>query len=78
MLFRSGIPAIVRHEENGLLVAAGDSRALSEAVRRILSDSQLAGSLGRNASHSIGNEFGVKAMVDAVESVYRGAVQAHA
>lgn len=73
-----GIPAIVRHEENGLLVAAGDSRALSEAVRRILSDSQLAGSLGRNASHSIGNEFGVKAMVDAVESVYRGAVQAHA
>ncbi len=73
-----GIPAIVRHEENGLLVAAGDSRALSEALRRILTDLQLADRLGRNASRSIGNEFGVKAMVDAVESVYRRALQAHA
>lgn len=73
-----GIPAIVRHEENGLLVAAGDSRALSAALRRILTDSQLAERLGRNASCSIGNEFGVKAMVEAVESVYRRAVQAHA
>ena len=73
-----GIPAIVRHEENGLLVAAGDSWALSEALRRILTDSQLAERLGRNASHTIGQEFGVKAMVDAVESVYRGVLQAHA
>lgn len=73
-----GIPAIVRHEENGLLVAAGDSRALSEALRRILTDPQLADRLGRNASRTIGQEFGVKAMVDAVESVYQGALQAHA
>jgi len=73
-----GIPAIVRHEENGLLVAAGDSRALSEALRRILADPQLADRLGRNASRSIGNEFGVKAMVEAVESLYRRASQAHA
>lgn len=73
-----GIPAIVRHEENGLLVAAGDSRALSDAVRRLLADPQWAERLGRNASLTIGQEFGVKAMVDAVESVYRGALQAHA
>lgn len=73
-----GIPAIVRHEENGLLVPAGDSRALSDAMRRILTDPQLAGRLGRNASRSIGDEFGAKAMVEAVESVYRNAVQAHA
>lgn len=73
-----GIPAIVRHEENGLLVEAGDGRALSEALRRILGDPQLADRLGRNASRTIGQEFGVKAMVDAVESVYRRALQAHA
>lgn len=73
-----GIPAIVRHEENGLLVAAGDSRALSEALRRILGDPQLADRLGRNASRTIGQAFGVQAMVDAVESVYRRALQAHA
>jgi glycosyltransferase involved in cell wall biosynthesis len=73
-----GIPAIVRHEENGLLVEAGDGRALSEALRRILGDPQLADRLGRNASRTIGDAFGVQAMVDAVESVYRRALQAHA
>lgn len=73
-----GIPAIVRHEENGLLVAAGDSRGLSEALRRILIDPQLAERLGRNASRAIGQAFGVQAMVEAVESVYRRALQAHA
>jgi len=73
-----GIPAIVQHEENGLLVEAGDGRALSEGLRRILGDPQLADRLGRNASRTIGQEFGVKAMVDAVESVYRRALQAHA
>jgi glycosyltransferase involved in cell wall biosynthesis len=52
----------------------GDGRALSEALRRILTEPQLADRLGRNASRSVGNEFGVKAMVDAVESVYRGAL----
>ena len=69
-----GIPAIVRHEENGLLVAAGDGRALSNALRRILADPQWADGLGQNASRTIGQEFGVKAMVEAVESVYRRAL----
>ena len=69
-----GIPAIVRQEENGLLVEAGDGRALSDAVRRLLVDQRLAERLGRNASRTIGREFGVQAMVDAVESVYRGAL----
>ncbi len=73
-----GIPAIVRHEENGLLVEAGDGWALSEALRRMLADPQLAERLGRNASRTIGQEFGVKAMVEAVESVYQEAIEAHA
>ncbi|MEQ1796106.1 MAG: glycosyltransferase family 4 protein [Nitrospira sp.] len=73
-----GIPAIVRHEENGLLVPAGDGRALSEALRRILNDRSWGDRLGQSASRTIGGEFGVRAMVDAVESVYQGALQAHA
>lgn len=69
-----GIPAIVRHEENGLLVEAGDARGLSEALRRIFTNPQWAATIGQQASYSIGNEFGVRAMVDAVESVYQRAV----
>lgn len=73
-----GIPALVQHETNGLLVAPGDGRALSQALRRILIDPQWAGRLGAKASRSIGKEFGVRAMVDAVETLYRGALSAHA
>jgi glycosyltransferase involved in cell wall biosynthesis len=36
-----GIPEIVRHEHNGLLVPAEDARALAAAVRRCLDDSAL-------------------------------------
>lgn len=72
-----GIPAIVRHEENGLLVPPGDGRALSDAMRRILNDRRWADSLAQSASRTIGNEFGVQAMVDAVELLYEGVVPAH-
>jgi glycosyltransferase involved in cell wall biosynthesis len=43
-----GVPALIRNEENGILVPAGDSMALAEAMRRIfvqpeLRDALLAG-----------------------------------
>jgi len=36
-----GIPEIVRHEHNGLLVPTGDARALASAIRRCLDDAGL-------------------------------------
>jgi len=36
-----GIPEVVRHEHNGLLVPTEDSRALAAAVRRCLDDAEL-------------------------------------
>ena len=73
-----GIPALIEDENNGLLVPAGDSLALAGALRRILSDPHWACTLGQNAMQSIRTGFGVPAMVQAIESIYRGAAVGHA
>jgi len=41
---------LIDHESSGLLIPPGDERALSEAVGRLLSDSQLRTRLGRHAA----------------------------
>lgn len=72
-----GIPALIRNGENGLLVPAGDGRALAEALRRVLRHPQWAGELRTNAMRSIGADYEVEAMVQAVEAIYREASPAH-
>jgi len=49
----SGPAEIIRHEVDGLLVAARDVPALSAAIRRLLSDDQLRGRLGAEAAHVV-------------------------
>lgn len=72
-----GIPALIRNGENGLLVPAGDGSALTGALRRVLGQPEWAADLGIKARESIGSAFGVEAMVQAVEAVYRDASDAH-
>lgn len=72
-----GIPALVQNGKNGLLVHAGDSRALADALRLVLRDPQWAGELGTNAMQSIGPDYGAAVMVQAVETIYREAGAAH-
>jgi glycosyltransferase involved in cell wall biosynthesis len=45
-----GIPDIVEHERNGLLVEPGDPASLADAIERILSDYELAARLGAGAA----------------------------
>jgi glycosyltransferase involved in cell wall biosynthesis len=47
-----GIPDLVRHDENGLLVEPGDAAALAAALTRVLSDRELTERLGREAHAS--------------------------
>ena len=47
-----GIPEVIQHEENGLLVADNDSPALAAAMRLLLDDPELACRLGTSARHS--------------------------
>ena len=48
-----GIPELVRHDENGLLVAPDDPRALAEALSRLRRDPALAARLGSEAARTI-------------------------
>lgn len=43
----AGIPEVVLHEETGLLVPEGDSRALADAIERLLADPGWGHALGR-------------------------------
>src|SRR5207237_4867915 len=49
-----GIPDIVEHEQNGLLVPAGDPYALAAAIERVLFEPGLAERLGGVAHESAG------------------------
>jgi glycosyltransferase involved in cell wall biosynthesis len=71
---RAGIPDVVHHEVNGLLVDPDDVEALAEALVRVLSDRELAQALGA-AARRTGEEWGVapdeyaakvRALVDSV------------
>jgi glycosyltransferase involved in cell wall biosynthesis len=49
-----GIPDLVEHEANGLLVPAGDVAALAGAIERVLRDDALAAQLGNAARSTVG------------------------
>src|SRR6266566_2394371 len=53
-----GIPDLVRHDENGLLVEPGDSADLAEALVQVLSDRKLASRLGASAREGVGEVLG--------------------
>ncbi len=53
----SGIPELVRNDENGLLVAPDDAQALASALERLVSDVELRGRLGAAAVATISEKF---------------------
>jgi glycosyltransferase involved in cell wall biosynthesis len=66
-----GIPEIIHHEREGLLVQSGDVSALAAALSRLLSDQTLRNRLGE-AGLLRGRVFSVDQMVRQTTRVYRG------
>jgi glycosyltransferase involved in cell wall biosynthesis len=66
-----GIPEVVRHGEDGLLVAPGDAAELAAALRRFIDGAVATGSLGDSAWHRQRESFSDAAMAAAVAAVYR-------
>ena len=62
---------VIRHNENGLLVPAGDVDALAEAMRTLAADKKKRAALGTHARDIVESEFSMRVMVDAYLEVYR-------
>jgi glycosyltransferase involved in cell wall biosynthesis len=65
-----GIPEVVEHDRNGLLVPAGDPAALASALRNLLGDAPRCRRLGAAARATIGERFSHERMVDAFHTLY--------
>lgn len=59
-----GIPDVVRHEHDGLLVQAGNAVAIHNCVMRLLSDNQLYRLLSKNSQIKITTEFSFRKSID--------------
>jgi len=53
----SGIPELVEHGVNGLLVAPGNARELADAIRTLLGDAELRARLGAKGKEKVEREF---------------------
>ena len=65
-----GIPDVVRHDENGMLVPPADPRALAGALAALLADGGLAARLGRSARATVAERYTLDRTVERLEPVY--------
>ncbi len=65
-----GVPEIIQHDINGLLVPAGDDAALSAAIRRVTTDPALRRRLGDAARERANTTFSLSTMVHKYDQVY--------
>lgn len=56
----SGIPELVEHEQNGLLVPPGDASALADALARLANDPALRKRLGANGRETVLKDFNLR------------------
>jgi glycosyltransferase involved in cell wall biosynthesis len=65
-----GTPEALVHEQTGLLVPPGDSRAIADAVARLLDNRPLARQLGHAARRLVEDQFSVDRMVQSTQDLY--------
>ncbi len=66
-----GCRDLIAHEQTGLLVPYGDTRALSAAIVRLLSDPVLGNRLGQQAHRAAAENWTIASTWNAYESIYR-------
>lgn len=64
------LPEIVLHEETGLLVAPGDTAALTASVSRLLRDPEMSQSMGRAGRLRVEDHFRIERTVNQLEGLY--------
>ena len=70
----SAVPEVVADGETGLLVEAGDVRALATALETLLADRERASALGEAGRRRALEEFSVERMAERTHAVYAEAL----
>ena len=65
-----GIPQVVRHQENGLLVEPGDVDNLAASLASLLGDKDQRSRLGEAARETIENHFSLQAAIEKLSGIY--------
>jgi glycosyltransferase involved in cell wall biosynthesis len=71
----SGIPELVEHEVNGLLVAPDDPEALADALLRLHDDPELTATLTRNGRRTVEERFDGERLARELAALFTGAVE---
>lgn len=66
----AGVPEMIGHEREGLLVPPASAGAMTRAVSRLLSDPGLAARLARAASERVRRDFSLDVMIDRFEECF--------
>lgn len=66
-----GIPEIITSEVDGLLVPPNDSKALADAILRVMQDSSLCQKLIQNGRQRVGHHFTVQHTITDLEQAYQ-------
>lgn len=66
-----GVPEMITHEVNGLLVAPGDIAGLAAAISRLMSDAGLRVRLGNAARETIATRFSLNTAFERLLEIYR-------
>lgn len=66
----AGVPKVIAHGQNGLLVPPGDAAALAEALRRVLIDDKLCHELAAKGRATIERRFCFQRRMEKVAGVY--------
>jgi L-malate glycosyltransferase len=72
-----GIPEVVRHGENGLLVPPDDHHALTEAVLGLMDRRDEAVALGAAARRDVARDYTIDRMVERFEDLYLAEIETH-
>lgn len=72
-----GVPAVVSHMDNGMLVEPGDDVALAAAMADVAGRVDHRASLAARARESVARRYGMRDWIARTIAVYRGAVSSH-
>jgi glycosyltransferase involved in cell wall biosynthesis len=71
-----GVDAVIEDHRTGLMVPPADSKALADAVLKLLNNPEMARRIGRTGQDLVQKKFGVKRMVEAYAALYRDVLRA--